>query len=98
MCALRGHCVGTVCTVSVRRRLTQHPFHDQHLCPGELGGLDPEHLPRVVCDGFVGQVLDTLKAVGGVDDQQTQEDGEGDGVSHKLHEGASQDLSYLEVK
>lgn len=69
--------------------LTQHPFHDQHLGPGKLGGFDPEHLSRVVCDGFIGQVLNTLKAVGGVDDQQTQENGEGNCMSHKLHEGAS---------
>lgn len=88
-------CVYTVC---VRRRLTQHPLHDQHLCPGELGGLDPEDLPRVVCDGLIGKVLHTLKAVRGVDDQQTQEDGEGDGVGHELHEGASQDLTELEVR
>lgn len=69
--------------------LTQHPFHDQHLGPGELGGFDPEHLPWVVCDGLIGQVLNTLKAVGGVDDQQTQENGEGNRMSHELHEGAS---------
>ena len=73
----------------VTKRLTQHPLHDQHLCPGELGGFDPEHLSRVVCDGLVGQVLDTLKTVGGIDDQQTQEDGEGDSMRHKLHKGAS---------
>lgn len=79
----------------MRRRLTQHPFHDQHLSPGELCGLDPEHLPRVVCDGLIGQVLDAIKAVRAVDNQQTQEDGEGDGVSHELHEGASQDLTKL---
>lgn len=75
--------------------LTQHPLHDQHLCPGELRGFDPEHLPRVVCDGFVGQILDTHKAVGGVKDEQTQKDGEGDCVRHKFHEGASQDLTNL---
>ena len=79
------------------RLLTQHPFHDQHLCPGKLSGLDPEHLSWVVCDSLIGQVLDTLKAVGGVDNQQTQEDGEGDSVSHKLHEGASKDLTKLEA-
>lgn len=77
-------------------QLTQHPLHDQHLRPGELGGLDPEHLPWVVCDGLIGQVLDTLKAVRCIDNQQTQEDSEGDGVSHELHEGASQDLTQLE--
>ncbi len=85
-------------TTCVRRRLTQHPLHDQHLCPRELGGLDPEHLSRVVCDGLIGQVLDAFKAVGGVDNQQTQEDGEGDSVSHEFHEGASQDLTKLEVR
>lgn len=79
-------------------RLTQHPFHDQHLCPGELGGLDPEHLSRVVCDGLIWQVLDALKTVGGIDNQQTQEDGEGDSVSHKLHERATQDLTKLQVE
>lgn len=52
----------------------------------------------MVCDGLVGQVLDTLEAVGGVDDEQTQEDGEGDSVRDKLHEGASQDLTNLKVK
>lgn len=79
----------------VWRQLTQHPFHDQHLCPRELGGLDPEHLSWVVSDGLIWQVLDSLKAVGGIDNQQTQEDGERDSVSHKLHEGASQDLTKL---
>lgn len=79
----------------VRRKLTQNPLHDQHLCPGELSGLDPEHLSRVVCDGFIGQILDSLKAVGGIDNQQTQEDGEGDSVGYKFHEGASQDLTKL---
>ena len=82
-------CAPCVCTVCVARQLTQHPLHDQHLCPGELGGFDSKHLSRVVRDGLVGQVLDTLKAVGGIDNQQTQEDGEGDGMSHKLHERAS---------
>lgn len=82
----------------VRRRLTQHPHHDQHLCPGELCGFDPEHLSWVVCYGLIGQVLDTLKAVGGVDNQQAQEDGEGDSVGHELHEWASQDLTKLEVR
>lgn len=81
----------------VRRWLTQHPLHDQHLCPGELCGLDPEHLSWVVRNGLVGQVLDTFKAVWGIDNQQTQEDGEGNGMSHKLHEGASQDLTNLKV-
>lgn len=52
----------------------------------------------MVCDGLVGQVLDTLKAVGGVNDEQTQEDGEGDSVRYELHEGASQDLTNLKVK
>lgn len=80
----------------VGRPLTQNPLHDQHLCPGELGGFDPEHLSGVVCDGLIGQVLDTLEAVGGVDNQQTQEDSEGHSMSHKLHEGASQDLTNLE--
>lgn len=79
----------------MRRQLTQHPLHDQHLCPGELRGFDSEHLPRVVCDGLIGQVLDTLKAVGGVDNQQTQKDGEGDSMSHEFHEGAPQDLTNL---
>lgn len=51
----------------------------------------------MVCDGLVGQVLDTLEAVGGVDDEQTQEDGEGDSVRDELHEGASQDLTDLKV-
>lgn len=69
--------------------LTQHPLHDQHLGPGELGGFDPKHLPWVVCDGLIGQVLHTLKTVGGVDHQQTQENGEGNRMSHELHEGAS---------
>ena len=69
--------------------LTQHPLHDQHLGPGELGGLDPEHLPWMVCDGLIRQVLNTLKAVGGVDNQQTQENSEGNRMSHELHEGAS---------
>lgn len=82
----------------VRRPLTQHPLHDHDLCPGKLGGLDPEHLSWVVCDGLIGQVLDTLKAVGSIDNQQTQEDGEGDSVSHELHEGASQDLTNLKVR
>lgn len=49
----------------------------------------------MVCDGLVGQVLNTHEAVRGVEDEQTQEDGEGDGVSHELHEGASQDLTNL---
>lgn len=80
------------------RRLTQHPLHDQHLCPGELGGLEPEHLSWVICDGLIGQVLDTLKAVRGVDNQKTQEDCEGHSVSHELHEGASQDLTKLEER
>lgn len=52
----------------------------------------------MVCDGLVGKVLYSFKAVGSIDDQETQEDGEGDSVSHKLHEGASQDLTKLEVK
>lgn len=82
----------------VRRPLTQDPLHDQHLCPGELGGLDPEHLAGVIRDGLIGQVLDALEAVGGVDNQQTQEDGEGHSMSHKLHEGASQDLTNLEER
>ena len=46
-----------------KRQLTQHPLHDQHLRPGELGGFDPEDLPWIVCDGFIGQILDTFKAV-----------------------------------
>lgn len=70
-------------------QLTQNPLHDQHLGPGKLGGFHPEHLSRVVCDGLIGQVLNTLKAVGGVDHQQTQENGEGNSMSHELHEGAS---------
>lgn len=52
----------------------------------------------MVCDGLVGQVLDTLEAVGGIDDEQTQEDGEGDSMRDELHEGASQDLTNLKVK
>lgn len=87
-----------MCVVHEKSRLTQHPLHDQHLCPGELGGLDPEHLSWVVCDGLIGQILDALKAVRGIDNQQTQEDGEGDSVSHELHERASQDLTKLEVE
>lgn len=79
-------------------RLTQHPLHDQHLCPRELCGFDPENLSRVVCDGLVGQVLHTLKAVWSIDDQQAEEEGEGDGVSHKLHEGTAKDLTELEAK
>lgn len=76
--------------------LTQHPLHDQHFSPGELSGLDPEHLARVVSDGLVGQVLDPLETVRGVDDQQAQEEAEGHGVGHKLHEGTSQDLTQLD--
>lgn len=84
--------------VCVRKWLTQHPLHDQHLSPGELGGFDPEHLSRVICDSLIGQVLDPFKAVGSVDNQQAEEEGEGDSVRHKLHEGASQDLTKLKVK
>ena len=49
----------------------------------------------MVSDGLVGQVLDPVEAVRGVDDQEAQEDDEGDGVGHKLHEGATQDLAQL---
>ncbi len=87
-----------MCATCVRGRLTQHPLHDQHLCPGKLGGFDPENLSRVVCDGLIGKVLDTLKAVGGVYDKETQEDGEGHGVSNKLHERTSQDLTNLKYR
>lgn len=78
--------------------LTQHPLHDQHLCPRELGGFDPEHLSWVVCDGLVGQVLHTLKAVWSIDDQQAKEEGEGYSVSHELHEGTAQNLTKLRAK
>lgn len=82
----------------IHNRLTQHPFHDQHLCPGELSGFYPEHLSWVVCDGLIWQILNPLKAVGCIDDQQAEEDGEGNSVSHEFHEGASQDLAELWVK
>lgn len=85
-----------VCVCSIQ--LTQNPLHDQHLCPGELGGLHPEHLPRMVCDGLIGQIFDALEAVRCIDNQQTQEDGEGHSMSYKLHEGASQYLTQLNVE
>lgn len=49
----------------------------------------------MVRDGFVGQILNTHEAVGGVEDEQPQKDGEGDRVRHKFHEWASQDLTNL---
>lgn len=67
--------------------LTQNPFHDEELGPGELRGLDAKHLPRMIRYGLVWEVLHTLKPVRRVQNQQTQKDGERHGVSDKLHEG-----------
>ncbi len=67
--------------------LTQNPFHDEELGPGELRGLDAKHLPRMIRYGLVWEVLHTLEPVRCIQNQQTQKDGERYGVSDKLHEG-----------
>lgn len=78
--------------------LTQHPFHDEKFCPGELSGFDPENLAWVICDGLIGEILHSLKTVWSIQHEQAQEDGEGDSMSHKLHKGTAKNLTQLEER
>lgn len=50
----------------------------------------------VMVVGHVGQQGGSSKSFGGVKNQKPQENGEGRGVGHKLHEGAADHFSYLD--